>query len=249
MALPHFGAGLNLEEAIAPHIVESNGLRIALIGAVDPSSGPTQFASGDAWGVPSLDLERLGSQIRQLRSTVHHVIVSIHWGEERFQIPSPGQLDQARRLVDAGASLILGHHPHVLQGMEVYRGAPIIYSLGNFLADCVYYANGDTIRWNRVERTGCLLLTELTTDSVRVVEQIPTYDDGRKIHIDRSGFGDRQIRRINRAIERGVSESRYRRERFRIKTLRPTIDHLRPSKLIHLRPRHFRNALRTLWKP
>lgn len=246
--LPHFGAGRNLEQAAAPSTVDCNGLRIGFLGAVDASSGPYRFASADFWGVPALDIDRLGSQIRELKSSVDHVVVSVHWGEERFLVPSPKQLEQARALVDGGASMILGHHPHVMQGMEIYRGAPIAYSLGNFLADDVYFSGGGAIRWKKIERTGCLLITELTRDTVRVVRQIPTYDDGQVVAIDTSGFGEGQIRRTNRMLQGGVSASRYRWEHFRVKTLRPTIDHLRPSQLVHLRPRHIRNALRTLWK-
>ncbi len=244
--LPHFGAGLNAAEASAAAILQINGLRIAFLGAVDHRSGPYQFASDDAWGVASLEVDRLRQQIRQLRPAVDHVIVSVHWGEERFLVPSPLQLQQARAMVDAGASMILGHHPHVLQGLEIYQGVPIIYSLGNFLADDVYFSSGDAIRWNRLERTGCILLAELSASAVRVTRQIPTFDDGQTVTVDRTNFGAARIRRSARAIAGGVSARRYRREHLWVKTVQPTLAHLRPSQLIHLRPRHVRNALRTL---
>jgi poly-gamma-glutamate synthesis protein (capsule biosynthesis protein) len=246
--LASFGAGMDLAEATMPALMESNGLRFAFLGAVDHRSGALQFATEIEWGVPPLDLDLLTCQIRQLRASVDHVIVSIHWGEERFLVPSPAQLEQARALVDAGASLILGHHPHVLQGLEVYNGAPIIYSMGNFLADTVHFSDGSSIRWNRVEKTGCILVVEFSPESVRVDRLIPTVDEGHMVEIDHSGFGDRRIKKTARAIEKGVTPGRYRQEHFRVKTLWPTIDHLRPSQLMHLRPRHFRNALRMLLK-
>lgn len=59
-------------------------------------------------------------------------VVNLHWGYEHTDVPAPFQRDLARRLVDAGACLIIGHHPHVPQGWEVYRGVTIFYSLGNF---------------------------------------------------------------------------------------------------------------------
>lgn len=65
-------------------------------------------------------------------STAQHRVVNLHWGYEHTQIPAPFQRDLARLLVDAGACLIIGHHPHVAQGWEVYRDSPIFYSLGNF---------------------------------------------------------------------------------------------------------------------
>jgi poly-gamma-glutamate synthesis protein (capsule biosynthesis protein) len=59
----------------------------------------------------------------------------LHWGiEESFKIP-PEQVEFAHKLIDDGVDLILGHHPHQFQGMEVYKGKPIIYSMGNFLFD------------------------------------------------------------------------------------------------------------------
>lgn len=246
IALPHFGAGLNIAEASAPKVLQVNGLRIAFLGAVDHRSGPYRFASDDGWGVASLDVDRLCEQIGQLRQSVDHVIVSVHWGEERFLVPSPLQLQQARAWVDAGASLILGHHPHVVQGLEYYKNAPIIYSLGNFLADDVYFSNGDAIRWNRLERTGCILLVELSATAVQVTRQIPTFDDGHQVTVDQTKFGAARIHRADRAIAAGVSPGRYQREHLWVKTVQPTLGHLRPSQLIHLRPRHFRNALRML---
>ena len=67
-----------------------------------------------------------------LESKAERNIVNLHWGYEHTDVPAPFQRDLARRLVDAGACLIIGHHPHVPQGWEVYRDATIFYSLGNF---------------------------------------------------------------------------------------------------------------------
>jgi len=104
---------------------------VAFLGAVDHRCRPYRFAGTGQWGVAPLDIEMLAQRVRDLRSRndIQHVVVSLHWGEERFLFPAPGQVEQAHALVDAGASLVLGHHPHVLQGMETYRDAPIIYSL------------------------------------------------------------------------------------------------------------------------
>ncbi|GAH45822.1 unnamed protein product, partial [marine sediment metagenome] len=63
------------------------------------------------------------------------VIVSLHWGIENVFYPSPKQIDLAHKLIDAGATVILGHHPHVIQGIERYKTGLIVYSLGNFQFD------------------------------------------------------------------------------------------------------------------
>lgn len=246
LRLAHFGAGMNLDEAAAPAIIEKGGLRLAFLAAADKRSGPYRFATDGQWGVAPLDIERLVSQINGLRGQVHHVIVSLHWGEERFLIPSPTQIQQARALVDAGASIVLGHHPHVLQGLEIYRGAAIVYSLGNFVADDVHFSNGDVIRWNRNERTGCIFLADLAESAVTNVRLTPTYDTGRLVELDGSGFGSRRIAKVNRALTRGITPRRYRREHLWVKTIVPILSHLRWSELKKARPRQIRKVIQML---
>jgi len=238
-----FGAGDDLDEAARPAFLEVGDMRLAFVAAVDHRSGPARFASEDHWGVAPLDVPRLTEIIGRLREQASRVIVSIHWGEERFLIPSPMQVGQAHALADAGASLILGHHPHVVQGLEVYQGVPIIYSLGNFVACDVPFSDGDVMAWNRTERTGCLLTVEIGADGIADVTQVPTYDSGWTVDVDESGFGERRIAKANRALSRGVTLGRYRREHFLVKTVKPTLDHLRWSRLKRLRLRNVGNAL------
>jgi capsule synthesis protein PGA_cap len=238
-----FGAGRNLEEATAPTIMETRGLRLAFLGAVDERTGPNRFATTNSSGVAPMDSARMLDQVRRLRDDVDHVIVIPHWGEERFAIPSPAQVQLARDLVDAGASMVLGHHPHVVQGMETWRGAPIVYSLGNLSASEVPFTDGDKVTWNRVERTGCLFLAELDGDSVGGACQIPTYDDGETVSEDTTSHGSRLIARRNRALARGVTLRRYRREALRVKTLRPILSYMSWSRLKTLRWRQVRRAL------
>ncbi|NTV90326.1 MAG: CapA family protein [Clostridiales bacterium] len=81
------------------------------------------------------DLETIKKDIGSLRGQVDIIAVSLHWGvEESFEIPA-SQTEFAHLLLDAGADMILGHHPHQFQGMEIYKGKPILYSMGNFLFD------------------------------------------------------------------------------------------------------------------
>ena len=242
LGVAYCGSGESLAAASAPAIVEINGIRVALLAAADERSGTSRFAGPDQPGVAPMDTGRLAAQIAELTQQVDHVIVSPHWGEERMLFPAPEQIAQARALVEAGASMVLGHHPHVIQGMEVYREAPIVYSLGSFVADEVPYSDGDVLTWNRTERTGCVLRVDLTKDGVVDVKQIATYDDGLRVQPDHSGFGDRRIARANRALAAGVSLRRYRRQHLWVKTIRPILQHLRWSHLKRIRPRTIRNA-------
>ena len=238
------GAGFNRDQAYKPVIIKANEMTVAILGVVDASSGMNHFAKKSTSGVAPLEINQLCRQIKTLRPQVDHIIISPHWGDERFRFPSPTHIKQAHALVDAGASLILGHHPHVLQGMENYQGAPIIYSLGNFFANHVYWDNGDFLTWNRFERTGCILLAELDKTGIHNVQQIPVFDDGTTIRIEKSGRGNHYLQKVNHLLARGVTSSRYQRETFRVRTLKPILSHLRWEKLRRIRPGHFRKTLR-----
>ena len=238
------GAGRDLAEAERPLFINVKDLRLALLPAVAGSSGMYRFATETSSGVAPLDTDALCRRIAALRREVDHVILTPHWGEERFRFPSPTQVEQARAFIEAGASLVLGHHPHVVQGLEFHRQAPIAYSLGNFLANEVYWDNGDTLTWNRFERTGCILLAELDATGVRNVQQIPVFDDGTTIAIDTSGRGERYLERANRYLQQDITPLRYRREAFRVRTLLPILGQLRWEKLRRLRPGHLGKAIR-----
>jgi poly-gamma-glutamate capsule biosynthesis protein CapA/YwtB (metallophosphatase superfamily) len=139
VGIAHHGAGRDVNSAQAPAIVERNGQRIGLLAYCDPSCGVTAFAHAGSPGVAALDIDDCCIAIRALRSNVDWVIVQIHWGQEMCRLPSTEQRVQARRMVAAGADLILGHHPHILQPCEWIAGVPVFYSLGNFLFSEMYW--------------------------------------------------------------------------------------------------------------
>lgn len=243
MGVAHFGAGDDLAQASAPAILDVRGVRLAFLGAADVRSGPFQQAAPNRPGVAPLELSRMIEQVRALSGQTDHLIVFLHWGCERFLIPSPRQVEQAHALIEAGASMVLGHHPHVVQGMELHRGRPIVYSLGNFVACEVPFSDGDSVVWNRRERTGCLLLADLAKGSLDNVRQVATYDDGQEIRVDASSRGRGILAGANRALARGVSLRRFRRHALWVQTIRPALDHLRWSKLKKFRLGKIRKAL------
>jgi poly-gamma-glutamate synthesis protein (capsule biosynthesis protein) len=238
-----FGAGDTLKEALEPAVVDVQGESFAFVGAVDPSTGPCRFAGESASGVPLFEAERMCTAVAELKARVDHVIVSLHWGRERFRMPSPIQIQQAHALIEAGADMILGHHAHVLQGLEIYAGAPIAYSLGNFLTNNVYWSNGDFLTWSRFERTGCLVVAEFNSTGPPTLRQVPTFDDGEKIRIEESPQGRRRLAKVNGFLAHGVTPERYQREAFRVNRIHPVLSRLRWSNIRRLRPRHFTKAL------
>ena len=76
--------------------------------------------------------EDLKADIGALRDRVDRVVVTFHWGVPYYREPSPENRDKARFAVDCGADAVIGHHPHIVQPFEIYRGCPIFYSVGNF---------------------------------------------------------------------------------------------------------------------
>ena len=132
----HTGAGKNLDEAKQPVVFEKNGQRVALIGATRVIPQADWAATNGHPGMLSsyeVSVEPLLAQIAECHAAGDKVVVLIHWGIEREEKPQEYQRALAKRYIDAGADLVIGSHPHVLQGIEYYKGKPIFYSLGNFV--------------------------------------------------------------------------------------------------------------------
>jgi len=111
-------------------VVERNGIRLGFLGY---TSG--RFQSPPGVTVAKLKKKAIINDIRALKSRCDHVVVSLHWGIENTYYPSPDQVRLAHALIDSGATLVLGHHSHTIQGLERYKDGLIAYSLGNFQFD------------------------------------------------------------------------------------------------------------------
>jgi poly-gamma-glutamate synthesis protein (capsule biosynthesis protein) len=131
-----FGGGRNLAEARKPLLIEKNGVKIAILGYNEFI--PEEFAAGEndpgiAWSVD----EHVVADIRAARDALKADVVLpfMHWGWEYEPEASDRQKQLARTMIDAGATAVIGGHAHVTQGTDLYKGRPIIYSLGNFVFD------------------------------------------------------------------------------------------------------------------
>ncbi|WP_301101434.1 CapA family protein [Propionivibrio sp.] len=131
----HFGGGRDLAGAHAPLWIERRGLRIAVLAYNEFK--PRSFEAGANWpGIAWSEDSQVVSDIRAARAAGADLVIPfMHWGWEREPEPSGRQRQLARTMIDAGADLVLGGHPHVTQGVEYYRGKLIVYSLGNFVFD------------------------------------------------------------------------------------------------------------------
>ncbi|MCX5797645.1 MAG: CapA family protein [Elusimicrobia bacterium] len=128
------GAGPDQKQAQEPVMVKKGGLTFAFLANEDMLlEGIVSLPDRPAAAAASV--EELVASIQRARRSADFVVVSEHWGAEFQEEPTWNQVEKAHRLIDAGADLVLGHHPHVLQSIELYRGKYIVYSLGNFLFD------------------------------------------------------------------------------------------------------------------
>lgn len=134
--IPYVGAGVNIEEASAPVYFIINDMKIAFISAtqIERLDNPdTKGATETSPGVfRCFNGEKLLQTVAAAKEESDFVIVYVHWGTENQEETDWAQNKQAPELVEAGADLIIGDHPHILQKIDIINGVPVIYSLGNF---------------------------------------------------------------------------------------------------------------------
>ncbi|GIP38061.1 hypothetical protein J31TS4_13410 [Paenibacillus sp. J31TS4] len=134
LGIKRVGAGRTSAEAFRPVILESKGIRIAFVGFTRNVPDNSWKAGTSRPGLAdTYDSKAPVDAIRKAREQADLVVVIAHWGVERSDTPDEHQKKLARAYIDAGADLIIGGHPHVLQGFERYQGKWIAYSLGNFI--------------------------------------------------------------------------------------------------------------------
>jgi len=154
--VPHFGAGNDLAEARAPWVAEAGGKRIAFIGIDGVTAneeardfGATVYmselgnsgyagATDDTPGTNPYISDQFLADIEALAGEYDIVIPYFHFGIEYFAVPPAWARTGAKAAIDAGATMVVTNHPHIIQGMQVYNGKPIVYSVGNFIFDQMF---------------------------------------------------------------------------------------------------------------
>jgi len=172
--IPYVGAGRNLKEASAPVYYIVNDMKIALVAATQierldnpDTKGATQETAGvfRCW-----DPELLYETVKLAKENSDFVIVYIHWGTENVSEPDWAQLEQAPGLAEAGADLIIGDHPHCLQGITYFDDTPVIYSMGNF------WFNSKTVD------TGMVKVT-INRDGLKAFQFIPAVQSDCRVNL------------------------------------------------------------------
>jgi poly-gamma-glutamate synthesis protein (capsule biosynthesis protein) len=171
--MKYVGAGEAGQES-GPRLIDVNGIRIAFLAythffnvPANDCPAPTTLGGRPCLKASLLDADRAVADVRAAARRADVVVVSLHWGEEYQQMPSESNVALAHRLVEAGALILLGHHPHVLQPLNLYRRtdgttALIAYSLGNFISNqSRNYVHGVTPPRAAATRDGVLLRIEV----------------------------------------------------------------------------------------
>ena len=170
--IAYAGAGRDLEAARRPALLQAGEVRIGVVACTDnePGWAATPTALGTNW-IPITLEERSLAPVREgiahaRAAGAELVICSVHWGPNMVQRPRPLFREFAHAVVDAGADVYHGHSAHVFQGVELYRGRPIIYDAGDFVDD---YAVDPMLRNDQ----GLLIYLHIEGSSVVQVEMIP----------------------------------------------------------------------------
>jgi len=168
IGLSHCGAGLTLDQAQQPAIIERNGFRVGFLGY--SLTFPEEFWATRSSGGTNYP-NNLKANLQQTDSLVDFTVVTFHWGAEGSNYPKDYQKFFAHLSIDCGADLVIGHHPHVLQGLEIYKNRLIAYSLGNFSFSS----------YSRRSTESMILKTHLTKNGLLFAKIIPVSVDNYEI--------------------------------------------------------------------
>lgn len=168
----YVGAGINVAEAYSPKVQKiSNDFSVAWLAYNDRDVVPESYGAGttskglDWAGTALMNESKLEEEIAKAKTLANYVIVSMHSGREYTAVPNTSQTTFAHRAIDAGADLVIGHHPHVVQSVEKYQEKYIFYSLGNFIFDQMF--SDET-------RRGIMLNFIFEDKNITQIEIIPT---------------------------------------------------------------------------
>ena len=169
--LPEVGAGNNAADANQPVYLAINGWRVAVLGFAGFVEARHQWwlADNNRAGLANgYDIPAMEAAVTAAKENADLVVVSIHWGREGVTVHNQSQTDRGRAMIDAGADIVFGHHPHRIQPVEAYADGVIFYSLGNFVWPKLSAASADTgvarveIRANGKKKF-CLLPATITS--------------------------------------------------------------------------------------
>jgi poly-gamma-glutamate synthesis protein (capsule biosynthesis protein) len=252
------GAGRTRTEAAAPLHLQVGGHHVAVLARTSVVVSAPGYVAGDTPGVAFLDVDETCAAIRRARANGGFVVLVLHWGLEEYRYPSPDQRRLARQFAEAGADAIVGHHPHVTQGMERLGSCIVAYSLGNYLFhdfDWEYRSETGETRQVRMKlspqnRDGAVLrLTGGRGECVPIVEYTRVGDTDR-VELDSHPARGLEWQSLSAQLGSPMYEPWWRYYALRREWRLRLVTTLSPAhmlkKLHRVRPRHFKQAVHAL---
>lgn len=162
------GAGENKHAAESAVVIEKQDLKIGFL-AFGREDIDTPSATESGFGCAVTDEPHCLELTRKLSEEVKLVLVCVHWGSTNYHYPLPKDIDFGMKLLDAGATAVIGHHPHVVQGYQLRNNKAIIYSLGNFCFSDYQYKNRQVVLEDET-RIGMLVLLNVNAEGIKDIE-------------------------------------------------------------------------------
>jgi poly-gamma-glutamate synthesis protein (capsule biosynthesis protein) len=176
--ISYVGAGRNIDEARQAVTIEKKGLKCAFLAyTTDARHVKSIIATEETGGTAYYDFDDISADIGRIKGESDIICVSLHWGHEYYDYPSPQQVELAHKIVEAGVDILIGHHPHVIQGFERYKRSIIFYSLGNSFFPDFYDKNGNLHNWPPESCVSLVVECGLDVSGIVSVNIIPVFMD------------------------------------------------------------------------
>lgn len=180
------GAGFS-DDIYKPLVIDSEGKKVGLLFcSTDYPEVMSIIGTDHEKGVPDYNDSKIFEVIRDAKRNVDFFIIVPHWGKEYISLPNMYLRKMAYKWIDAGADMVIGHHPHVIQGKEYYKNGIIYYSLGNFIFPDHYDKNGILNKWNKNNSRSIIL-------KVRFDKDIQVREEGVEFNTDNHVLGASSI--------------------------------------------------------
>ncbi len=251
----YFGYGQNIADAERMLVVTVRGTKVGFIGYTDLVIDSPFYATGTTRGIAKLEIDRVCSHVENCKKQVDILVVSLHWGIEYFQLPRPVQREQARRLIDSGATLIIGHHPHTLQGIERYKHGLIAYSLGNFIFSDIrwdwFNENGERrttyYKFSGRLRQGVILSVNFTEEGICGYGAQPTCISSSGEVLPGSQKIVRRLEYLSKQLNQHPYEGHFERQLRRFERRKLIEGILKRARRLHkLRPKHLKELMQLI---
>lgn len=174
--IEHTGAGNNIFEATRPVMVNVKGLKIGILGYTDNEPDWSAKNGPGTNYIKVGNITKVKREVASIRNKVDILIVSIHWGPNMREKPSPDYVKFAHQIIDLGVDIIHGHSAHIFQGVEIYKNGLIMYDTGEFVDD---YAVDPRLRNDR----SFIFICKVNKNGVIELELIPTFISNMQVNL------------------------------------------------------------------